>query len=57
MSGSTEKTKVITIEAVKSGFVVCKDRLVSGKINDWYAFSSMEGVIDFVVDNIDGKES
>jgi hypothetical protein len=57
MSGSTEKTKVITIEAVKSGFVVCKDRLVPGKINDWYAFSSMEGVIDFVVDNIDGKES
>ena len=57
MSDEVKLAKAITIEAMKSGFVVCLDRLTPGKIQDWYCFSTAEEALTFIENNIGGEDS
>ena len=57
MSDDTKKSKTITLEAVKSGFVVCTERIVPGKIQDWHAFSTVEDAIVFIENTIGGEDN
>ena len=53
MSEDAKKGMVITIEAMKSGFVVCTEPVIPGKLNNWHALSTVEDVIVFIEDKLE----